>query len=152
MAKTLKSNDGKTYELTEEQVNLSNYLKGKKESEVAIDFNTSILGFVFDYLNNYEILSATPVPEPLAGMNLEEDIGKDNAEFINKIEDWEIVFNLINCALILELNHLHDLACARVANFLKNKSPEEVQKEFTIECQLTAEEAKELGLEADVNA
>ena len=28
---------------------------------------------------------------------------------------------------------------------MKGKSPEEVNKEFTIECQLTQDEAKELG-------
>ena len=51
--------------------------------------------------------------------------------------------------MLLELEHyLHDLACARIAAFMKGKSPEEVNKvnkEFTIECQLTQDEAKELG-------
>ena len=50
--------------------------------------------------------------------------------------------------VLLELEHyLHDLACARIAAFMKGKSPEEVNKEFTIECQLTQDEAKELGLD-----
>ena len=31
---------------------------------------------------------------------------------------------------------------------MKGKSPDEVNKEFTIECQLTQEEAKELGLDS----
>lgn len=57
-------------------------------------------------------------------------------------------FHLINAGVLLELEHyLHDLACARIAAFMKGKSPEEVNKEFTIECQLTQDEAKELGLD-----
>jgi hypothetical protein len=47
------------------------------------------------------------------------------------------------------LDHLHDLACSKIAAFMKGKTPEEVNKEFTIECQLTQEEAKELGLDAN---
>ena len=32
-------------------------------------------------------------------------------------------------------------------SFIKGKTPEEVNREFTIECQLTQDEAKQLGLE-----
>ena len=62
---------------------------------------------------------------------------------------FEQTFHLINAGLLLELDHLHDLACAKVAAFMKGKSPEDVNKEFTIECQLTQEEAKQLGLDAN---
>jgi hypothetical protein len=45
------------------------------------------------------------------------------------------------------LEHLHDLACIKIAAFMKDKAPDEINKEFTFECQLTPEEAKELGLD-----
>ena len=62
---------------------------------------------------------------------------------------FEQTFHLINAGLLLELDHLHDLACAKSAAFMKGKSPEDVNKEFTIECQLTQEEAKQFGLDTN---
>ena len=52
-----------------------------------------------------------------------------------------------NLSNTLDLEHLHDLVCFKIAAFIKGKTPEEVNKEFIIECQLTQEEAKQLGLE-----
>ena len=55
---------------------------------------------------------------------------------------------MINAGLLLELNHLYDLACFKIAAFMKGKTPEEITQEFTIECQLTQDEAKPLGLDS----
>jgi hypothetical protein len=60
---------------------------------------------------------------------------------------YEQTFHLINAAALLELQHLHDLACIKIAAFMKDKNPDEVNKEFTIECQLSTEEAQSLGLD-----
>ena len=60
---------------------------------------------------------------------------------------FETTFYLINAGLLFELEHLHDLACIKIAAFMKDKAPDEINKEFTFECQLTPEEAKELGLD-----
>jgi S-phase kinase-associated protein 1 len=152
MAKTLVSNDNQNFKLSKEQVALSKYLSNQKDAEVKLEFNSAVLGKVQEYLNKYDKLSSQSIPAVLDGKSLVEDVGPESAKFIEDINDWEVIFNLINCALILELPHLHDLACARVATFMKQKSPDEVQKEFTIECQLTSDEAKELGLEPEANS
>ena len=34
---------------------------------------------------------------------------------------------------LLQLTHLYELACTKIAAFMKGKSPEEVNKEFTID-------------------
>jgi hypothetical protein len=151
MAKTLQSTDGKPFELTEDQVKLSEYLV-KQSDPVKLDFNSAVVEKVAEYLKLFETLKTEKegkVPSVLESNDLKDDVGEENAKFIQNINDWELIFNIINCALILKLEHLHDLACAKVANFMKINSPEAVQKEFTIECQLTADEAKELGLEPD---
>ena len=90
---------------------------------------------------------------------LRAKFGRDQDEYKNEVSQWdykfigplsyEQTFHLINAGLLLELDHLHDLACAKIAAFMKGKSPEDVNKEFTIECQLTQEEAKQLGLDAN---
>ena len=41
---------------------------------------------------------------------------------------------------------MHDLACEKIATFMKGKSPEDVNKEFIIEFQLTQKEAKQWDL------
>ena len=50
---------------------------------------------------------------------------------------------------MLELEHLHDLSCIKIASFMRDKSPDEINKQFTFECQLTDEEIKDLGLEME---
>ena len=79
---------------------------------------------------------------------LKKDIKEWDYQFVGPLT-YEQTFHLINAGLLLELDHLHDLACAKIAAFMKGKSPEDVNKEFTIECQLTQEEAKQLGLDAN---
>jgi hypothetical protein len=148
MSRTLISTDGKSFKLTKNQAAESRFLSEYESSEVKLEFTSAVLEKVQEYLQDYDKLIQVDIPQVLE-KSLTEEVGPDNAKFIENIHDWEIVFNLINCALILELPHLHDLACARVANFMKNKSPEDVQKEFTVECQLTADEAKDLGLDTE---
>ena len=80
--------------------------------------------------------------------DLKKEVSPWDFKFIGPLS-FEQTFHLINAGLLLELDHLHDLACAKIAAFMKGKSPEDVNKEFTIECQLTQEEAKQLGLDAN---
>ena len=87
------------------------------------------------------------LPEVLKSNDLKAEIGEWDFSFINPIP-FENCFHLINAGSFLGLNHLYELACSKIAAFMKGKSPDEVNKEFTIECQLTQEEAKELGLES----
>ena len=84
----------------------------------------------------------------LSSNNLKKEVSDWDYKFINPLT-YEQTFHLINAGLLLELEHLHDLACAKIAAFMKDKTPEEVNKEFTIECQLTQEEAKQLGLDSN---
>jgi hypothetical protein len=149
MSKTIISNDKKSFTLTADEAKLSSYLQSKSDT-IDLDFGSAVIEKAVEYLKDFEEkFKSEQVPETLNSNNLKEDIGPNSSKFIEDITDWEIVFNLINCALILNVESLHDLACARVANFMKNYSPEEVQKVFTIECQLTADEAKALGLSED---
>jgi hypothetical protein len=146
MAVNLKSSEGKIVEFSESLVKLSEFLQEKiKEKSPIIDLPQNVLLKVKEYLENIDEAKKTQIPKTLEKPILKENVGEWNAQFID-VNDFEIVFNLINAGLIFKLDHLHDLACAKIAQFMKDNSPEEVQKEFTIECQITSEEAKELGL------
>ena len=152
MSVTLKSNDGQEFKISEEACSLSRFLKtqiqnGKNEIEVE-DIKGEILKLVVDYLNYYSKNEIPKIPDVLSSNDLKKEVSDWDYKFVGPLS-YEQTFHLINAGLLLELDHLHDLACAKIAAFMKGKSPEDVNKEFTIECQLTQEEAKQLGLDAN---
>ena len=60
------------------------------------------------------------------------------ADYIN-VEKEEL-FELIMASNYLDINPLLELACAKVASLIKNKSIEEIRKFFNIENDFTPEE------------
>ena len=60
------------------------------------------------------------------------------ADYIN-VEEEEL-FELILASNYLDINPLLELACAKVASLIKNKSIEEIRKFFNIENDFTPEE------------
>ena len=147
---TLKSVDDKSFEVSEEACKKSNYIQklidGGKTTINFDEIKGEVLEIIVEYLNYYADKDFPSLPEVLKSNDLKSEIGEWDFSFIDKVS-YENCFHLINAGLLLELNHLYDLACAKIAAFMKGKTPEEVNQEFTIECQLTQEEAKELGLE-----
>ena len=152
MSVTLKSNDGQEFKVTEEACALSRYLQNQiqnRKNEIDVeDIKGEILKLVVDYLNYYSKNEIPKIPDVLSSNDLKKEVSDWDYRFVGPLS-FEQSFHLINAGLLLELDHLHDLACAKIAAFMKGKSPEDVNKEFTIECQLTQEEAKQLGLDAN---
>ena len=152
MSVTLKSNDGQEFKVTEEACALSRYLQNQiqnSKNEIDVeDIKGEILKLVVDYLNYYSKNEIPKIPDVLSSNDLKKEVSDWDYRFVGPLS-FEQTFHLINAGLLLELDHLHDLACAKIAAFMKGKSPEDVNKEFTIECQLTQEEAKQLGLDAN---
>ena len=151
MPVTLKSNDGKEFNVSDEACKLSKYLqeKTKDQKEFTLDsLNGDSLKLVVDYLNHYSTNELSKLPKELKSADLKSELCVFDYKFISPIS-YENTFSLINAGLLLELEHLHDLACIKIAAFMRDKAPDEINKEFTFECQLTAEEMKELGLEEE---
>lgn len=137
--------------ISKDLIGYSNYLKSRiNENPIKIEISHSIFSKVIEYLQILHKYGQIEIPEPLPDKVEFKEIFKisEYPEFIEGLE-FEIIFELINAGALLELNGLHDLACAKIAHFMKGKSPEEVNQFFTIECQLTNDEAKELGLEVE---
>ena len=152
MSIILKSSDGQEFKVAEEVCQLSRYLQnqiqnGKTEIDLE-DVKGETLKLVINYLNYYANNDIPKIPEVLSSNDLKSQVNSWDFNYINPLS-FEQTFHLINAGLLLELDHLHDLGCAKVAAFMKGKTPEEVNKEFTIECQLTQEEAKQLGLDTN---
>lgn len=152
MSIKLKANDGQEFDLSTKAAERSNFLKNKisgGENTIELEeIKGDVLALVKEYLEHYEGSEPAALPEVLKTNDLTKELCEWDANFVKDIS-FENTFNLINAAVQLELEQLHDLACTKIAAFMKGKSPDEVNKEFTIECQLTQEEAKELGLEGN---
>jgi S-phase kinase-associated protein 1 len=152
MSITLKSNDAQSFQLDADACSKSKYLQSQidsgKSDILLEDIKGEVLQLVVDYLTHYKGVDPEKIPEVLSSNDLSKQLPQWDTDFIDKVS-FENTFHLINAGVLLELDHLHDLACAKIAAFMKGKTPEEVNKEFTIECQLTQEEAKELGLDAN---
>ena len=151
MSITLKSNDGQEFKISEETCKISKYLteNTKDKKELVLDqLNGESLKIVVDYLNHYSKNELSKLPDALKSADLKSELCIFDYKFISPIS-YENAFYLINAGLSLELQHLHDLACIKIASFMRDKAPDEINKEFTFECQLTPEEIKELGLEEE---
>ena len=151
MSITLKSKDGKEFKISQEACNISKYLKEKtkdKKELVLEELNDESLKLVVDYLEHYSKNELSKLPDALKSDDLKSELCIFDYKFISPIS-YENAFYLINAGLLLELQHLHDLACIKIAAFMRDKAPDEINKEFTFECQLTPEEIKELGLEEE---
>lgn len=151
----LLSSDGKEESISKSALTkhkyFSNALQGSQSELKLNDVNSETLKLVVEYLNHYATTEASAIPAVLKSNDLKSELKSDwDFNFIDAVS-FEQGFHLINAGALLELDHLHDLACAKIAAFMKDKNTEDVNKEFTIECQLTAEEAKNLGLEVDDN-
>ena len=147
----LKSNDGKEFEISEEGCKKSNYLQklidsGKTEIKLK-EIKGEVLEKVIEYLNYYADKDFPSLPEILKTNDFKSEINEWDFSFIDPIS-YENTFHLINAGAELEVDHLYNLACLKIAAFMKGKSPKEVNEEFTIECQLTPEQAKMLGLDS----
>ena len=150
MSVTLKSSDGQSFQVPEESCSISRYLQGQIERGKSVieleDVKSDILKLVINYLNYYSNNDIPKIPDVITSNDLRKQVSAWDYKFVNGLT-FEQTFNLINAGLLLELDHLHDLGCAKVAAFMKGKTPDEINKEFTIECQLTQDEATQLGLD-----
>ncbi len=150
MSVTLKSSDGRRYVISGEACKLSKYLQNyiySGEREIQLDeAKGDIVKVLAEYLQFYADKDFPQIPEIITGNDPSKLLTPFDLRFINSLS-YEQAFRLINISNTLDLEHLHDLSCFKIAAFIKGKTPEEVNQEFIIECQLTQEEAKQLGLE-----
>ncbi|OMJ19842.1 E3 ubiquitin ligase complex SCF subunit sconC [Smittium culicis] len=68
-----------------------------------------------------------------------------DSEFINV--DQEMLFELLLASNYLNIGSLLDLGCKTVANMMKNKSAEEIRKQFNIPNDFTPEEEEQIRRE-----
>ena len=151
MSIILRGTNGEAVSVPDSALRACPYLQNcliNGRNDISLDeFKADVLRLLVQYLIYYSKNDFPELPEIIRqNVEIRTLLTSFDYQFASSIS-YEQAFNLINLANILDLPHLHDLACFKIAAFIRGKTPEEVAKEFVIECQLTQEEARQLGLE-----
>ena len=97
-----------------------------------------ILEKVIDFCKHLKDHQAPEIEKPLKSTDMQSVVDPWYADYINL--EQEVLFELIMASNYLDIKHLLELACAKVASLIKNKSIEEIRKFFNIENDFTPEE------------
>ena len=145
----LTSSDDQKIEIDIESTKQSELLKGlidnsKSDQSIPLpDVKSDILKKIVEYLTHYKGVEPKSIPKPLPSSNLSDSIDEWDINFINGIE-LDNLSDLVNGANYMTIKSLVDLACAKIASLIKDKTVEEMRTMFNIKCDLSEEELKKL--------
>ena len=147
----LVSKEGEQFEVPVDVATMSELVKtmfdiDQPEDEVPEiplpDVKTSILSKVLEFLTHYKGEPMTDIEKPLKSSNMNDDVQKWYADFVNV--EKEILFELILAANFMDIPPLLELSCATVASMIKGKTPEEIRQHFNIVNDFTPEEEAQI--------
>lgn len=105
-----------------------------------LEVSAEVLTKVVEFMAKHENDPMKEIAKPITTNNLEEIVGKWDADFVNL--EQEPLFKLILAANFLDLPSLLDLGICKVACMVKGKDPEQVRALFNIDPDITPEEEK----------
>lgn len=99
-----------------------------------------ILGKVLEFCKHHcGEEEMTPFEKPLKDADLSKLVQEFYSNFIVNV-DQETLFHLTLAANYLDIRPLLDLCSARIASFIKGKTPEQIRENLNIVCDFTPEE------------
>ena len=144
----LKSEDGQLFEVEENILFVSKYLKDlaslypDPDSEINInEVDGKNLSKIIEYLKHYENTKPKEIPRPLTSGDLKSILPKWDFNFINSLSLEECI-DLANAAAYLHINGLICLSTAKLASEMMNGTVEQVREKFGIKSDMTEEEMK----------
>ena len=144
----LMCSDGEEVEVDQDIAEKSVLIKGLIDdsgTDEAIplpNVKRAILEKVIAFCTHLRDHQAPEIEKPLRSTDMASVVDAWYAEFINL--EQEILFELIMASNYLDIKPLLELACAKVASLIKNKSIEEIRKFFNIENDFTPEEEAQI--------
>ncbi|XP_006658838.1 SKP1-like protein 11 [Oryza brachyantha] len=137
----LKSNDGRPYDVSEAAARMSKFIAKMIDDNCAdpyiplynVDYKT--LALLMRYCDKHTADTAD-----------EEGLKAWDKDFINGL-DKDSIFKVIMASNYLYIDVLLDLACKKIADMIRGKTPEEIREAFNIRNDLTEEEEKEIRQE-----
>ncbi len=147
----LVTNNGEEFAVPENVAKMSNIIANMvgedPDDDEAIplpNVHSSIMSKVLEFCKHYqEEEPMKEIPRPLPDNNLATVVSPWYANFINSIDN-DTLAELTKAANYLDIPSLLDLCCARVATYIKQRTPAEMRELFGIRLNLTAKQEDEL--------
>lgn len=103
-----------------------------QQPEVELEtIDTETLVKIRDYLEHYQNKYPKSIEKPLEYCNFKECVDEWDYKYINE-DDVNKIIQILNAAEFLKIPSLVDLAAAKLASFLKGKSPKELKENLNI--------------------
>lgn len=103
-----------------------------------------ILGKVLEFCKHHcGVEEMTAFEKPLKDADLSKLVQEFYSKFITGC-DQETLFHLTLAANYLDIRPLLDLCSARIASFIKGKTPEQIRENLNIVCDFSAEEERQV--------
>ena len=145
----LITKEGKEIEITKDSAVLSELLKQKindfpdEEKFPINEVDEKMAEKVKEYLSHFNGNAPPEIEKPLKSNNMKNVTDEWSANFVDRMSLDDII-NLDVAANYMGINSLLDLCSAKIASFFKDKSEEEIMKEFNIKKPFTEEEKNKL--------
>ena len=145
----LVTKEGKEIEIPKKSAELSELLKGAmtdfpNEAKIPLNEMDEKIGEkIKEYLTHFNGNPPAEIEKPLTSNDMKNITDEWSANFIDKMSLDEVT-NLTVAANYMGINSLLDLCSAKIASLFKDKSEEEVLKEFNIKEPLTEEEKNKI--------
>ena len=141
--------EGKEIELTKKAAELSEVLKTaindypNEASFPLEDIDEKNGEKIKEFLTHFNGVAPAEIEKPITSNEMKNLTDEWSANFVDKMSTEELV-NLTVAANYMGINSLLDLCCAKVATLCKDKSDEEIFKNFNINETFSEEEKKKI--------
>ena len=145
----LITKEGKEIEITKDAAVLSELLKQKindfpdEEKFPINEVDEKTAEKVKEYLSHFNGTAPPEIEKPLKSNNMKNVTDEWSANFMNRMS-FDDIINLSEAANYMGINCLLDLCSAKIASLIKDKSEEEIKKEFKIKQSFTEEEKNKI--------
>jgi S-phase kinase-associated protein 1 len=102
---------------------------------------------IMEFCKYYEEKPLEEIEKPIKSDRMEENVSdKWYAEFIDKLDNDKLM-KILLAANYMDISSLINLAAAKIASQIKDKTPKEIRERFGIENDFTEEEQEQMGIE-----
>ena len=102
---------------------------------------------IIEYCKYYNEKPFDEIEKPIKSENMEENVSdKWYADYIDKFDNDNLM-KILLAANYMDIKSLIDLAAAKIASQIKDKTPKEIRERFGIENDFTEEEQEQMGVE-----
>lgn len=146
----LVSNDGAEFAVNRNTIEqLSGFVEGallgddaagSDATQISVPLvDSANLARIAAFANHYENEPMRDFAKPLSNADLALLVQPFYADFITELNGTQI-FDLTKAAQFMDMRPLFDLCCARIASFIRGKTPEMIREKLEIPADFTAEE------------